>query len=111
LSKKKKLKRGKNDYFYNCYGIERNDSLVNNDCNNCFNSLGEQIMDNDYIYTPVGTDITIRWKLHGYVPPSELPEYLAKWKYYQELPLRRLDDNAKKEYELVMKKAKVMRVR
>jgi hypothetical protein len=27
------------------------------------------------------------------------------------LPLRKLDDNAKKEYELVMKKAKVMRIR
>jgi hypothetical protein len=101
----------KNDYFYDCYGIKRNDSLGNNHCNYCFNSHGEQIMDNDYIYTPVGTDITIRWKLHGYVPPSELPEYLAKWKYYQELPLRKLDDNAKKEYELVMKKAKVMRIR
>ena len=68
-------------------------------------------MDNDYIYTPVGTDITVRWKLAGWIPPSELPEYLAKWKYYQELPLRKLDDQAKKEYELVMKKAKVMRVR
>jgi hypothetical protein len=68
-------------------------------------------MNNDYIYTPVGTDITVRWKLTGWIPPSELLEYQDKWKYYQELPLRKLDDNAKKEYELVMKKAKVMRIR
>jgi hypothetical protein len=27
------------------------------------------------------------------------------------LPLRKLDDQARKEYELVMKKAKVMRIR
>jgi hypothetical protein len=53
----------------------------------------------------------VRWKLAGWIPPSELPEYLAKWKHYQELPLRKLDDQARKEYELVMKKAKVMRVR
>jgi len=71
---------------------------------------GEQIM-NDHIWTTSGTDITIRWRLHGYVPPSELPEYQAKWKHFQKLPLRKLDDNAKKEYELVMKKAKVLRIR
>ena len=68
-------------------------------------------MDNDYIYTPTGTDITVRWRLTGWIPPSEQQEYLNKWKYYQELPLRKLDDQAKKEYEMVMKKAKVMRVR
>jgi hypothetical protein len=67
-------------------------------------------MNNEYIYTPVGTDIIVRWKLAGWIPPSELLEYQDKWKYYQELPLRKLDDNAKKEYELVMKKAKVMRI-
>ena len=68
-------------------------------------------MNDEYIYTPVGTDITVRWKLAGWIPPSELPEYLSKWKYYQELPLRKLDDQAKKEYELVMRKAKVARIR
>ena len=68
-------------------------------------------MDNEYIYTPTGTDITTRWKLHGWIPPSELPEYLAKWKYYQELPLRKLDDQAKKEYEIVLKRDKVSRIR
>ena len=73
------------------------------------NLVGEKM--NEYIYTPVGTDITIRWKLAGWIPPSELPEYLAKWKEIQELPLRKLDDAAKKEYEAVMKKAKVSRVR
>ena len=65
---------------------------------------------NEYIYTPSGTDITVRWKLNGWTAPSELPEYQAKWKYFQELPLRKLDDHAKREYELVMKKAKVARI-
>jgi hypothetical protein len=68
-------------------------------------------MNNEHIWTVSGTDITARWKLMGWVPPSELPEYQAKWKYYQELPLRKLDDQAKKEYELVLKKAKVLRIR
>ena len=78
--------------------------------NYCVNLDGEQ-MNNDYIYTPTGTDITVRWRLQGWIPPSEQPEYLTKWKYYQELPLRKLDDEAKKEYEAVLKKAKVMRIR
>ena len=69
-------------------------------------------MNNEYIWTATGTDITERWKTkYGWIPPSELPEYQAKFKYYQELPLRKLDDNAKKEYEMLMKKAKVVRIK
>ena len=50
----------------------------------------------EHIYTPSGTSIEERWRTkYGWVPPSELPEYQAKWKYYQELPLRKLDDEAK----------------
>jgi len=66
---------------------------------------------NEYIWTASGTDITIRWKQHGWIAPSELPEYKAKWKYFQELPLRGLDDKAKEQYELAMKKAKVWRIK
>jgi hypothetical protein len=45
----------------------------------------------EYIWTPTGTDITIRWRQAGWVPPSEQVEYQAKWKHYQELPMRTLD--------------------
>ena len=66
----------------------------------------------EHVYTPSGTDIQERWRLkYGWVPPSELPEYQAKWKYYQELPLRKLDDVAKVQYEEVLRKAKVARIR
>lgn len=66
---------------------------------------------NDYIWTKTGTDISIRWRAKGWIPPSELPEYKAKWKYFQELPLRNLDDKAVEEFERVMKKAKVLRIK
>jgi len=85
-------------------------SMGRNSGNYFVNLDGEQ-MNNEYIYTPTGTDITVRWRLQGWIPPSEQEEYLEKWKYYQELPLRKLDDAAKKEYEAVLKKAKVARVR
>ena len=69
-------------------------------------------MNNEYIWTKPGTDITIRWRnQYNWIPPSELQEYRDKWKYYQELPLRNLDDNAKLMYEQVMKKAKVARIK
>lgn len=68
-------------------------------------------MNDNYIWTAVGTDITLRWRLNGWVPPSELQEYKDKWKYYQNLPLRNLDDRAKEAYEQVLRKAKVARIR
>ena len=65
----------------------------------------------EYIWTASGTNIEERWKQYGWVRPSDSPEYKAKWKYFQELPLRGLDDKAKEEYERVMKKAKVVRIK
>jgi IS1 family transposase len=66
---------------------------------------------NEHIWTTSGTDITIRWRLVGWLPPSELQEYRDKWSYYQNLPLRRLDDQAKEQYEQVLRKAKVARIK
>ena len=66
---------------------------------------------NEHIWTASGTDIEERWKLHGWVRPSEQQEYQAKWKYYQELSMRKLDDVAKIRYEEVLKKAKVLRIK
>ena len=65
----------------------------------------------NYIWTPTGTDITIRWRMHGWVPPSEQEEYRQKWKYYQELPMRKLDEIGKKEYEELLKRNKVARIK
>ena len=68
-------------------------------------------MSNEHIWTKPGTDITLRWRLNGWTPPSELQEYKDKWKYYQNLPLRQLDDAAKEQYEAVLRKAKVARIK
>lgn len=66
---------------------------------------------NEHIWTVSGTDITIRWRLTGWVPPSELQEYKDKWSYWQNLPLRKLDDYAKEQYEQVLRRAKIARIR
>ena len=67
-------------------------------------------MKQEHIWTPAGTDITIRWRLkYGWIPPSELPEYQRKWQYYQELPLRKLDDEARAQFEETMRKNNVKR--
>jgi hypothetical protein len=68
------------------------------------------MLDNDYVWTAVGTDITIRWRNSGWIPPSELQCYKDKWRYFQNLPLRHLDDIAKVEYENVLKRNKITRV-
>ena len=66
---------------------------------------------NDHIWTATGTDITIRWRNMGWIPPSEVQGYKDKWRYYQNLPLRQLDDVAKVEYEAVLKRNKITRVK
>ena len=64
----------------------------------------------EYVWTPSGTDITERWRLKfGWIPPSEDPFYQRKWAYYQELPMRKLTDEAKKEMERVLEKHQVKR--
>jgi len=69
-------------------------------------------MKHEHIWTASGTDIEERWiKQYGWVRPSEQSEYQAKYKYYQELPLRKLDDVAKAQYESVLKRAKVVRIK
>lgn len=68
-------------------------------------------MDQAFIWTPVGTDITLRWRLMGWVPPSELPEYRQRWKHYQELPMRSLDEQQRTQYEARLARAKVARVK
>jgi hypothetical protein len=68
-------------------------------------------MTDEYIWTPTGTDVTVRWRLAGWIPPSEDPKILAKWKYYQELPMRKLDDRGKAEYEELLKRNKVARIK
>jgi hypothetical protein len=66
---------------------------------------------NEHIWTTSGTDITIRWRILGWIPPSELQEYRDKWSYFQNLPLRKLDDQAKEQYEQVLRRAKVLRIK
>ena len=68
-------------------------------------------MTNEYVWTPAGTDVTIKWRQMGWVPPSETPSIRAKWKYYQELPMRHLTEAERKEFEAVMRHAKVARIK
>lgn len=65
----------------------------------------------EHIWTPTGTDITVRWRAMGWVPPSEDPYYQNKWAYYQQLPLRTIDEGARAKVEEVMRKAKTARAK
>jgi hypothetical protein len=49
-------------------------------------------MNDNYIWTKAGTDITIRWRQNGWIPPSEQEKYKAKWAYYQSLSLRSIEN-------------------
>jgi len=52
---------------------------------------------NEYIYEPAGTNIEKRWiEQYGWVRPSTLPEYQAKYRYYQELTLRKFENGNQK---------------
>ena len=50
-------------------------------------------MQNNYVYTKAGTDITLRWKkMYGYMPASEQAQYIKKWADFREMCARTLDD-------------------
>ena len=55
---------------------------------------GSAKSESEYLYTKAGTCITKRWRLHGWIPPSEDPAILAKWSYYQSLSARSLEELA-----------------
>lgn len=50
-------------------------------------------MENNYIYSKAGTDITVRWKkLYSYTPASEQAQYIKKWADFRKMCSRTLDD-------------------
>ena len=50
-------------------------------------------MQNNYVYTKAGTDITLRWKkMYGYMPASKQAQYIKKWADFREMCARTLDD-------------------
>jgi hypothetical protein len=53
----------------------------------------ERKMQNNYVYTKAGTDITLRWKkMYGYTPASEQAKYIKKWADFREMCAKTLDD-------------------
>jgi hypothetical protein len=57
------------------------------------NNIGAKEMQNNYIYSKAGTDITVRWKkLYNYTPASEQAKYIKKWADFREMCARTLDD-------------------
>lgn len=56
-------------------------------------NMGAKKMENNYIYTKAGTDITLRWKkLYNYTPASEQAQYIKKWSDFREICAKTLDD-------------------
>jgi hypothetical protein len=50
-------------------------------------------MQNNYVYTKSGTDITIRWaKLYDYVPASEQEFYKKKWSDFRAICNQSIED-------------------
>jgi len=53
----------------------------------------ERKMQNNYVYTKSGTDITIRWaKLYDYVPASEQEFYKKKWANFRAICNQSIED-------------------
>ena len=53
----------------------------------------ERKMQNNYVYTKAGTDITIRWaKLYDYVPASEQEFYKKKWADFRAICNQSIED-------------------
>jgi hypothetical protein len=49
------------------------------------------LTDKDFVYTPIGTCITKRWRTYGWIPASEDADIVKKWQQYQTIPNRELN--------------------
>lgn len=38
-----------------------------------------------YVYTPATTDVTIRWRLRGWIPPTQDPTFQKKWADFRKI--------------------------
>ena len=47
-----------------------------------------QLLNPEFVYTPIGTCITKRWREQGLIPASEDPQIVAKWQKIQALSNR-----------------------
>lgn len=41
------------------------------------------LLSDSYVYTPATTDVTIRWRANGWIPPSEQLKYKEKWAQFR----------------------------
>jgi hypothetical protein len=55
-------------------------------------AVGSSSQSNDVMYViAAATDVAATWRRHGWIPPSELPEYHEKWARAQDpTPLMRV---------------------
>lgn len=60
-------------------------------------------MKKDYIWTAAGTNIEVRFRKLGWVPPSEDPKYIKKWADWKAHLARTVDDWQPERTEEVIK--------
>jgi hypothetical protein len=67
-------------------------------------------MNDDYIYTPATTDVTIRWrKLYNWIPPSEDPTYQKKWADFRAMVARSVESIAPHDVKSTAKSSTIIK--
>jgi hypothetical protein len=69
------------------------------DRRHCCAANKDVYMKPDYIWTAAGTNIEVRFRKLGWVPPSEDPKYIKKWADWRALLARTVDDWQPERFE------------
>ena len=64
--------------------------------------MANMLLSDSYVYTPATTDVTIRWRAMGWIPPSEQDEFRQKWATFRATAAKGIESIGDKELRIVI---------
>ena len=60
------------------------------------------LLSDSYVYTPATTDVTIRWRAKGWIPPSEQDSFKEKWAQFRANAAKGIESIGERELKVVL---------
>ena len=64
--------------------------------------MRNMLLSDSYVYTPATTDVTIRWRARGWIPPSEQDYFKKKWAMFRATAAKGIESIGEKEMKVII---------